>query len=60
MKRSTARRPRALGVAQPLGHGVLHVEGEALLGSAGQEVQVAAHGPQEVLAAAEGGVLVRR
>ena len=50
----------ALDVAQPLGHRLLHVEGQPLLGAARQEMQVAAHGPQEVLAAAEGGVLVRR
>ena len=48
----------ALDVAEPLRHGRLHVEGQPLLGAPGQEVQVAAHRPQEVLAAAEGGVLL--
>jgi hypothetical protein len=48
----------ALGIPEPFRHGCLHVEGEALLGPACQEVQVAAHRPQEVLAAAKGGVFV--
>ncbi len=42
-----------LGIAEPLRHLPLHLEGQALLGAAGQEMQVAAHGPQEVLAAGE-------
>ena len=50
----------ALHVAQPLGHRRLHVEGQPLLRAPRQEMQVAAHRPEEVHAAAEGGVLVRR
>ena len=48
----------AADVAQPLGHDRLHVEGQPLLGSAGQEMQMAADGPEEILAPAEGGVFV--
>ena len=40
-------------VAQALGHRRLEVEGQALLGAAGEEMQVAAHGPQEILALLE-------
>ena len=49
----------ALHIAQPLGHRRLHVEGQPLLGPPRQEMQVAADGPQEVHAAAEGGVFLR-
>ena len=37
--------PRMLGVAEAERHIVLHVEGKALLGAPGQEMQIAAHGP---------------
>ena len=41
------------GVAQPLRHIALDVEGQPFLGAAGEEVQVAAHRPQEILRLAE-------
>ena len=50
----------AVDIAEPLGHGALDIEGEALLGAPGQEVQVAPDLPEEVLAAAEGDVLIVR
>ena len=53
MKRSTARKPGMPAIAEPLGHQRLHVEAQALLGPAGEEMQLAAHRPEEALAAAE-------
>ena len=50
----------AVAVAEPLGERRLAVEREPLLGPAGKEVQMAAHGPQEVLAAPERRLLVAR
>ncbi|KTT54425.1 hypothetical protein SB7C_12340, partial [Staphylococcus epidermidis] len=47
------------GVAEPDRDLALHVERQPLLGAPGEEVQVAAHRPQEVGAAAEGAVLLR-
>ena len=43
----------ARGVAEPLGDRPLQVEAQPLLGAAGEEMQVAAHRPQEFLAARE-------
>ena len=51
--------PGVPAIAEPLGHGLLHVEAEPLLGPVGEEVQVAAHRPQEALAAAEAPIFVR-
>ena len=45
--------PGMLGVAEPQRDLALQVEGDPLLGAAGDEVQVAAHRPEEILAAAE-------
>ena len=53
MKRSTADRPPRGRVADALGDAALQVEGQALLGAAGGEMHVAAHAPQELLAARE-------
>ena len=58
MKRSTALKPRMAAIAEPLGHHLLHVEAEPLLGPVGQEMQMAAHRPQEALAAAEAPIFV--
>ena len=44
---------RVAAIAEPLGHQRLQIEGQALLGPAGQEMQVAAHRPEEALATAE-------
>ncbi len=43
----------ARAIAEPLGDRALQVEAQPLLGAAGEEMQVAAHRPQELLAAAE-------
>src|ERR1700756_2389186 len=48
-----------LGVAEPHRVLALDVEGEPLLGAAGEEVHVAAHGPEEIAATAEAAVLAR-
>ena len=53
MKRSTSDRPGWLGVAEPHRDLALDVEGQPLLGAAGEEMHVAAHRPEEILAAAE-------
>ena len=45
-------------IAEPLGHQLLHVEAQPLLGPAGEEVQVATHRPEEALAAAEAAIFV--
>ena len=50
----------ALHIAQPFRHRCLHVEGQPLLRPPRQEVQVAPDRPQQVHAAAEGGVLLGR
>ena len=42
-----------LGIAEALGHVVLHFEVQPLLGAAGEEMQIAAHRPQEIAAAEE-------
>ena len=42
-----------VGVAEARGQLGLEVEGQPLLGAAGEEVQVAAHGPEEILGALE-------
>ncbi len=52
--------PATVDVAQALGHDRLHVERQAFLGAAGQEMQLAPDRPEEILAPAEGGVLVGR
>ena len=52
--------PAALDVAEAFGHGGLDVEGQPLLGPPAQEMQMAANGPEEVLASAEGVALLRR
>ena len=44
-------------IAQPFGEHRLHVERQPLLGPAGDEVQMAAHRPEEFLAAAKRGAL---
>jgi len=44
------------GVAEPHRDLALHVEGQPLFGTAGKEMQVAAHRPQEIRATAEGAV----
>src|SRR5690606_26463064 len=41
--------PRMGRIAQPGRHLALDVEGKALLGPAGEEVHVAAYGPEEIL-----------
>ncbi len=41
------------GVAEAAGHLALDVEGQALLGAAGEEMQVTAHRPEEILGLAE-------
>ena len=41
----------ARGVAEPFGDRALQIEAQALLGAPGEEMQVAAHRPQELLAA---------
>ena len=46
-------------IVEPLGHGLLQLEGETLLGPPGEKMQLAAHGPQEALAAAEAAIFVR-
>ncbi len=51
--------PGALGVAQPRGEFALDVEGQPLLGAAGEVVEVAADRPQEILGADELAQLVR-
>ena len=53
MKRSTSCMPGCVGVAEPHRDLALDVEGEPLLGAAGDEMHVAAHRPEEILAAAE-------
>ncbi len=45
-------------IVQPLRHGLLHIEGEPLLGPVGEEVEVTAHRPQEGLATAEAAIFV--
>jgi hypothetical protein len=55
-----ARQPAAALVANALGDEALQVEGQALLGAAGHEMHVAAHAPQELLAAREKPELLRR
>mgnify|MGYP006915173993 CR=1 FL=1 len=47
-------------IAHAQRHFALHVEAQPVLGAAGEEVEVAAHGPQEVLGAGEGRQLVGR
>ena len=47
------------GIAEPDRDLALHVERQPLLGAAGEEMQVAAHRPQEIGAAAEGAVFLR-
>ena len=59
MKRSTAGEPAAPGEADALGDHALQVEGEALLRAPGDEMHVAAHAPQEFLAAREEPELLR-
>src|SRR6266702_1330085 len=49
---------RMLGVAQPHRDLALDVEGQPLLGAAGEEMHVAAHRPQEIPAAAENSVFL--
>ena len=51
MKRSTPESAPRPAMADALGDLALQVEAEALLGAAGREVHVAAHAPQEFLAA---------
>ena len=46
-------------IAEPVRHGLLQVEGETLLGAPGEKMQLAAHGPEEALAAAEAPIFVR-
>src|SRR5262245_8622262 len=46
-------------IAEPFRHALLQLEGEALLGTASEKMQLAAHGPEEALAAAEAPVFVR-
>ena len=46
------------GVAQPFGDLALDVEMQPLLGLAGEEVHVAAHGPQEIFGLQELAVFV--
>ena len=58
MKRSTALKPAWPLIAEPLGHRLLHVEAEPLLGPVGEEVQLATHRPEEALAAAEAPIFV--
>ena len=45
MKRSTDSEPAAVDIAEPFGHGLLHIEGQPLFGAPGQEMQVASHAP---------------
>ena len=47
------------GVAEPDRDLALHVERQPLFGAAGDEMQIAAHRPQEIGAAAEGAVFLR-
>ena len=47
------------GIAEPDRDLALHVERQPLFGAAGEEMQVAAHRPQEIGAAAEGAVFLR-
>ena len=47
------------GVAEPDRNLALEIEGQALLGAAGVEMQIAAHRPEEVGAAAEAAILLR-
>ena len=53
MKRSTARLAGPVGEAHPLGDLALEVEGQPVLGAAGDRVEVAAHRPQEIVGAVE-------
>jgi hypothetical protein len=55
MKCSTARARRNGPVAHALGHLDLHVEGQLVLARPGDQVQVAAHGPEKPLGGVEGG-----
>ena len=48
-----AQHADALGIAHALGQFGLHVEGQLFLGAAGDEMQVAAHRPEEILGALE-------
>ena len=50
--------PGCVGVAEPHRDLALDVEGQALLGAAGDEMHVAAHRPEEILAAAEQAVFL--
>ncbi len=47
------RRPGAFGITHALGDPGLHIEGQTLLGPAGDVVQVEAHVPQEILVLGE-------
>ncbi len=50
--------PAVTAVAQPFRHLALHVEREPFLGAAGEEVEVAAHGPQEAVRFLESAIFV--
>ena len=53
MKRSTADFPGPVGIMHDLGDARLVVEAQPLLGAAGEQVQMAAHRPEEALGAVE-------
>ena len=53
MKRSTADFPGPVGIMHDLGNARLIVEAQPLLGAAGEQVQMAAHRPEEPLGAVE-------
>jgi len=52
--------PAMFLIAETFGHFGLEIEGDALLGAAGEEVQLAAHRPEEILRLAEGLVFLLR
>ncbi len=54
------RQARVVVIAERLGDLPLDIEGQALLRLAGQEVHVAAHGPEEVVGLAEQAVFSAR
>ena len=57
MKTSTPRRPRVV-IPHRFGDLNLHVEGQLFGGASGQQVQMPAHGPEEIFGGAKGLVFV--
>ena len=59
MKRSTAEEPAAFRESEAIGDEALEIETQALLGPSSGEMQMAAHAPEEFLAALEQAQLLR-